>query len=155
MGFFRVLGNLMSGKPAFEAKTSQPLPATSPAGASRANNVVPRVIIDRADARVSGNRLDVDLFIQNESEVVVEISRVEILGTSLSLGMFLNPGEQREQRVYSGPPPRNQYSNKCLVFYKKQTDGDYFCAQHSIRFQKQPDGTYEIDDIIFETVRDV
>jgi hypothetical protein len=165
MGFFGALSKIIQGKPVFEVNQNQPqqsAPAsvtpgqpvpTAPAPAGP--KVYPQLYIGRVECRMSGDDMDVDIFIKNASQVQLDLDRISILGTSRDLGTFLRPGEEREFRVYSGDRPRNASHNHVEIDVKTDPGGDYFKAEFTMDFKQEADGTYTVQRFRAIEVRDV
>lgn len=154
MGFFKTFSNILQGKPVFPVQNQpgQP-PQTAPtAGGPK---VIPQAYIERVECRVNGTQLDCDAIIQNYSNERIELEKVEILGKTLYLNTFVDPGQEYELQLFDDARPQNTYKNQCNVYYKNAA-GDYFCSVHNIEFKQLPDRTYTINYIKFlPPVRDV
>lgn len=165
MGFFSALGKIIQGKPVFEpgqqgkaptpaaGQPAAPAPGPAPV-ATPGLKVYPRVQITRTVSATQGSNMTVDIYIKNDSLGQVDVDRLDMLGKSSDLGTFLRPGEERQFRVYDGPRPTNTSMANLELNFKDAT-GDYFCADHTIEFQQQADGTYTTDRIRFIRTRDV
>lgn len=163
MGFLNVLGRLIKGQPAFVAPeptaqqasaSAQPQPAAQQSAAPTGPKVYPQVVIERVQCHMSGDDMDLEVSIQNNSQGQVELDTFELFGRRQDLGTFLRPGEEREFSVYKGSRPTSTNQNSCRVFYKDQA-GDYFASQHYVEFRQQADGTYIVDRMRFTRVDDV
>ncbi len=162
MGFFDVLKNLATGKPGFEmpgasAEREEPqaAPTNSEAPVRRGPKVVPVVEIERSTYRTNGSQMQVTCIIQNNSQGTIELDKIRLLGSSLELDSFLRPGEERQYNVYNGNRPNNTHYHIAELYYKDES-GDYFCANHFIEYDREPDGTYVITDFKLQhPIRDV
>lgn len=165
--FFESLSRLIKGKPVFTEEDQkwddEPKPAPeAPAPASATTpdvaagpKIVPVVFVESIECRTNGANMDCDAVIHNNSQVRIELDKIRLLGTSRELDNFLNPGGEREFRIYSGPRPQNTYSTTAELLYKDPS-GDYFSATHQIEFEKESDSTYTIRRMRFiPPVRDV
>lgn len=167
--FFESLKRMAQGKPVFDAQDApedssegnkweedqRPGPQVAPAQPISGPKVLPQVTIQRVECRLSGEYMDCDFFIRNDSQVVVELDAIRLLQTSDDINDHLQPGEMREFRVYSGPRPRDTYTDNIELTYKDMS-GDYFCSRHHAEFEKQPDNTYIIHRVRFTPpVKDV
>lgn len=150
MGFFKTFSNIVQGKPVFPA-SDQPKPAAQ-AGSGPKN--IPQAYIERVECRENGHELDCDAVIQNYSNERLELDKAEILGKTLYLNTFIDPGEEYELQLFDDARPSNTYQNQCNIYYKNDA-GDYFCSVHNIEFKQLPDKTYSINYIKFQQIRDV
>lgn len=174
MGFFGALGRIIQGKPVFEVEQPKPpqqqggetsaqapVPGEQPVGvtpvAPSGPKIYPRVYIERVECRMSGNDMELTFAIQNDSEHMVDLDRLEVLGRSQDLGTFLKPGEEREFRVYNGPRPTTSNMNRVVLNFRDQqtADNDAFRSEHTLEFKQEPDRTYSTDRIRFLRVDDV
>lgn len=159
MGFFDGLGRMIKGEPVFQvgdnsqvnppqssSQPNQPNPDVNDAGQPLHNGekIRPVVRIERARHEPSGDHLEIWGHIQNDSQVPVSLESINILGTNYNLqDVTLNPGQQREIRIYEGSTIKSTSYTKCELLYRDNT-GDYFKAQHIIDFKQESDGTFII-----------
>jgi hypothetical protein len=169
MGFFGTLGKILQGKPVFEPTNTQNPHATAqnqPGGAFGVGQPqgqapapagpkqMPRVDVERVVCQMNGTRMDCDAFIQNNSHDNVDLDRLNVLGTSYDVGRLLRPGEEHEFRIYSGNRPNNTSYTRAELTVKDHT-GDYFQLVYYVQFKAVGDGTYIIERIQSQQVRDI
>ncbi len=149
---------------------------SSPAAASTANStsdvgnglksadgqkVIPEVEIERVEPHLSGDGRHLELWahIKNHSAAEVEITRVNCFGQHSMPGRFLKSGETYEIRIYAGDTPQNNAAHKCEVQFKVVMNGDYFQADHEIRYQyeKNEHGSFYIPEEmeLIRPIRDI
>jgi hypothetical protein len=161
MAFFETFKRIVQGKPPFEApkpdgQDQQSTQQTQAAPTARSGpKVIPEVEIERTTSRSDGSRMQVTCIIQNNSQGVIELDKIQLLGTSLELDNFLRPGEERQYNVYNGN--RLQHTNyRTAELYYKDASGDYFCANHNIEYDQEADNTYVITEMQLQRpIRDV
>lgn len=170
MGFFDVLKNVATGKPGFEvpsdsnenqsSQTSQgQVPAAPHQPVQTGPKVIPRVQIERVDTHSDSSRphMRVGVHIQNDSETVVEIDRIRMLGRQKELGAKrLSPGQSFEFDAYEGPRPTQTggENDDAYVTFKDES-GDYFESRHRVEFRQEPDNTYSIYKMVYTAPKDI
>ncbi len=123
--------------------------------------IIPEVEIEMLKQTLSSDMHHLDLWarVKNHSSLEVEVTQVHCLKQQSRLGRFLKPSESHEVRIYSGDTPRNDAEQKCEVVYKVVQNGDYFQADHHIRYKyEQHDGEeyYVPEDMdLIRPIRDV
>lgn len=136
MGFFGAMGKILAGKPVYgpnneNTSTDQPV---------EQNGEAPIVRIERAESHVDGPRLDVYAYVKNVSAQNLFVGKVNLLGTSQTLNLWLRAGEVKELRVYSGAALQNDHFREADVNFR--TEGDnWFQARHELMYHRQNDGT--------------
>jgi hypothetical protein len=102
------------------------------------------VEIDRCKSNLSSGKdhLDVWVFIKNNSEFDIEVTRINFLGRGAA-GCFLGAGGSREIRIYSGDTPKNDAYKTAQVQYKITESGDYFQTNHYVEYSYEQDGDDE------------
>jgi hypothetical protein len=137
---------------------SENLPAAAAPAHSVPNmgpKVLPLVAVQRIEPHINGEHVEYYFALENHSEERVELDKIRILNVQRELDNFLNPREEKEFLVYSGPRPRNSAYNQAEIFYKN-AHGDYFKSTHFVEFDHQPDNSYTIARVRFmPPVRDV
>jgi hypothetical protein len=171
MGIFGTLGKILQGKPVFEPTNNmqgehaqaQNQPGGSPFGAGQPQGVaqapagpkqMPHVEFERIVCHSNGTHMDCDAFIQNNSHDDVDLDRLSIMGGTYDLGRVLRPGEEHEFRIYSGNRPNNTSYTRAELTAKDHT-GDYFQLIYYVQFKAMGDGTYVIDRVQSQQVRDI
>lgn len=160
--FFESLKRVISGQPVFVPGETQKTPqsAGSPTAPQAAQNQGPKVLPTATITRVictnNGPSMECEVIVENQSNQTLRLQRIEFLGMTDELGDFLRPGEEREYSFHFANRPTNTSRNIAQLFYNNDPEGDYFCAQHLIEFEKLADNTYSIHEFRFQPpVRDV
>lgn len=167
MGFWRVVGNIIQGKPAFEnpenigvdrtdVDSDEVVVPVRPGYDDKGDKIVPKILVSRCQSQTKADAMEVWAWIKNESAVPVRLEKVVIIGQSRQLGNFLTPGEQEQVMVYSGPRPRIDSYTKADFHYLQLNTNDYFNAEHQVEYDYQPDGTYLISELRpYNYIRDI
>ena len=122
---------------------TQPVQSVSPSESSvmatqgvSGQKIIPEVEIERVEPHLSGDMKHLDLWghIKNHSSVEIELTRVQCLRQKSDPNRFLKPRESHEVKLYSGDTPRNDAERKAMLEYKIVANGDYFEAEHAIRY---------------------
>lgn len=166
MGFWKVVGNMVKGKPAFEApvdpseqpQTQVPDRQTSaPPATAKGKKVIPQLSIEHCKSHVDGSHMQVTAWVTNTSAVEIELDKVTILGQKIEIDRRLTPQQSHEIKLYDGEVPTSDSAHKANIYYKTYREGDYFCADYMIEYSYEADGTYTIEDLHPENygVRDI
>jgi len=161
MGF---LGNLLTGKPAFEAPPSEPSGSGSNSNSQDPNQSaqpapsgpkqIPQVAIERTEHRINGSNMQVECIIQNNSPGSLFIDNILLLGRTVELNRDLAPAREWKFTVYNGPIPNNQnYTSAELKF--RDSTGDYFSRLFRIDYDPGPNGTYLIRHFVPTGQKDI
>lgn len=167
MGFFDALSKIVKGEPVFTPgqpdgkqqsgdhfgqtpAVPQPAP-TAPAGPK----VYPRLELGRVQCRMSGDDMEVEVEIQNNSNEQLDLDQVRMLGKSHDLGTQLRPGEEREFTLYEGDRPNNTSNSRVDITFRTVPGGDYFQAEFVIDFKQEADRTYSVQRFRPIQVRDI
>lgn len=163
MGFFDALSKIIQGKPVFEVNQNQsqvpqapdapqqPVAPAAPAGPK----VYPKIELGRVQCRMSGDDMEVEVEIQNDSAEQLDLDQVRMLGKGHDLGTQLRPGEEREFTLYEGDRPRNTSNSRVDITFRTMPGGDYFQAEFVIDFKQEADGTYSVQRFRPIQVRDI
>jgi hypothetical protein len=159
MGFFNTFKRLVSGKPPFEvSKQSNQGGVINQQGSEQTMpgpKVVPEVRIERTTSHLTGANMQITCIIQNNAQMPIELDKIELLSASYELNTLLQPGQERQFNVYNGSRPNNMNYRTAELYYKNQ-QGDYFCANHNIEYQQEPDNTYTVVEMkLMYPIRDV
>lgn len=133
---------------------------TDPYHDSAGNKIVPEVGIERVktDLSASMDSLEVWALIKNYSQFEVELTRVTMLGYH-SHGHFFKPGESFELQIFRGDTPTTDASHTVELQYKVVGSGDYFQADHFIRYdyKETAEGSFYIpvECTLTRPVRDI
>lgn len=147
MGFFKTLHNIIQGKPLFETDEQQKIGKPQQIGQVQPVNTgqktIPVAQIERTECHNNGDHMNVRCEIRNDSNQVIELDKIRILGTVREIDTHLRPGEARELVVYSGKRPNNRNYSTAELNYKDML-GDYFQAKCAVEFRQEQDNTYSI-----------
>ena len=107
------------------------------APAARAEpKLLPEVNITHVEPYIGQDYAHLEMWVtlENQSPVEVEVTNVNVLGQQTGQARYLRPGESHEIKVYSGAMPTNDSLHEAAVEYKTTADGDYFRADHLLKF---------------------
>ncbi len=169
MGFWDVTKRMLQGKPAFEAPKSDDndnwdddAPTTDFAEDREAkrsekateslydeagNKHIPVVGVTHTKYTLSGPNTEIWATVHNHSERSVMLDKIMVLGQRTELDYELQPGREREFRVYHGPRMTHDNYKKAELYYKDVASGDYFRADHLIGYKYEADKTYSVDEL--------
>lgn len=169
MGFWDVTKRMIQGKPAFEVPKGDQnddwdddAPTTDYAEdreAKRAektdkslyddegNKLVPVVGVVHTKYTLSGSQGEVWVTVHNHSERSVMLDKMMLLGQRTELGYELQPGSQRDFKVYYGPRMTHDHYKKAELYYKDSLSGDYFRADHLVGYHYETDKTYSVEEL--------
>lgn len=140
-----------------------PIPPNQPAGQMPTTGIIkgndntfPVVQVTRADTRFSGNNIQVYCHIRNNSRQRMLVDKINLLGNTRQITDDLQPNEEREYLIYSGPQLVNQAYHDAHLNYKTES-GDYFDAYHDVTYTYHPENkTYTIDELrLHLPIRDI
>ncbi len=123
--------------------------------------IIPEVAIENVESHVSSDMEHLELWVRlsNNSPLAVEVTQVNVLGSHVQFRRHLNAGESHEEKVYSGKTPHNDRYHTCEVQYKLVETGDYFQANHEIRYHYDRDerGEWHVPDemTLIRPIRDI
>jgi len=155
-GFFDFLDRMVKGEPVFDdrddkdnrggfasdeskqVKEQPPAPvASGPAIRKGDDSSFPVVHVKRLTPRISGTKMQVYGWIENEWPEEIMLDKIRWLGTTREIDSFLKGHEGRDFLLYDGPLLSHEY-HEAQLDYKTQRDGDYFEAIHDITFTYHP-----------------
>ena len=120
------------------------------------NKHTPVATIHRIRTIVSGNNSEVWVILKNESTRKVFLDKMTLLGVRFELDYPLNPGGEREFRVYRGAHLAHDHYKTAEIYYRDVLSGDYFRADHLLEYSFESDGSYElVDTKLITPIRDV
>lgn len=159
---FESLRRIATGQPVFNqdevAKNSAPQPTQPPQSSQVPGGpkVLPTVTIIRSLCRNDGPGLECEILVRNQSQQNIRLQRMEFLGLVDELGEFLEPGDEREYTFRFATRPLDTSKNIARLFFHNAPEGDYFCADHLLEFEKLADNTYTVHAFRFQPpTRDV
>ncbi len=154
MGFLDGLGKMMQGKPVFEPPSQSDAQGQSPSTEQSANTstqgpkVIPLAQIERVEIHNNGSHMRVTVAIQNDSDAMIMLDKIRLLGTMKELDTQLRPGESREFNVYDNQRPNHRNYDDAQLDYRDMS-GDYFEARHTVEFRQEADNTYSVSRFRF------
>jgi hypothetical protein len=170
MGFFDALGKIVKGEPVFTPgqpdgkqqttnsafNQAPPAPAgATPPVAPAGPKEYPRLELGRVQCRMSGDDMEVEVEVKNESSQQLDLDQVRMLGKGHDMGTMLRPGEEREFTLYEGDRPRSTGNSRIEISFRTVPGGDYFQAEFVADFKQESDGTYTVQRFRFIQVRDI
>lgn len=148
MGFFQSLGRMINGQPVFQSGDNTDAPTAS-------KKVFPVVVINRTECRASGQSMELDVDIQNNSVGEIMLDKIILFGQKHEIDTELATGEKREFTVFRGPRPASASDQPCELQYRDAT-GDYFSSRHILSCEKLSDGLVWVKGVKFlPPVRDI
>lgn len=140
---------------------SVPPQAQSPERARSDQKIVPNVTIARVESHLSGDmrHIEVWVHVRNDSNVEVEVTRVNFWRQHATPGRYLEPGESYEIRIFSGDTRHDDAEQRCEVHFRHVETGDYFRADHRVdyRFEETDQGKFYIPEEmhLISPIRDI
>ena len=83
----------------------------------------------------------------NESPFEVEVQAMTMLDTKTVIGRRLSPQDGHEVMLYRGNVPINDHAHKAQLYYKIVQNGDSFCADFMIEFNRESNGTFTVEQL--------
>lgn len=178
MGLWNFTKRMFQGKPVFDspgesdppsqsndpnAGYSQNQPAEKPGQAKThqshryddgGNKQPPAVVITSCRNQVVSSGTQVWATIYNKSPINVHIDRVTLCGVTTTINCPLAPNEQRDFMVYGAPLPASPSDCYAQVYVKDKGTGEYFAAQHMVKFTDNQDGTFSPQSFSHMMTRD-
>lgn len=154
-GLFSALGKILRGQPVFDEQPSRDEEAngmqSSDVPAASQPKTPPLVTIVRVEYNELGNnQMSLNFHIQNQSDQVVELCRLELIGHSKGLGDTLRQGESKEiTEVYRGPMLPNTSDRHAELEYKV-AGGDYFKTIHRLGYNYEANNIFGVNAVYYE-----
>jgi hypothetical protein len=103
--------------------------------------IIPEVYIEHVETHISGDMKHIELWVRfkNNSPLEIEIRRVNVFGLHGQFSRHLRAGEVHEEKIYSGDSLHTNSYHTCEVQFKITESGDYFQANHEIRYHYDRD----------------
>lgn len=166
MGFWGALGKMAQGKPVFESESAslpqQDTPASTQQQAahpwvdSRGQKIIPHITLMHCKSVINGEKMEVTAWVTNSSELEIELDKIVLIDVRTELDRRLRPAEARQVVLYRGPIAKNDYAHKANLYYKIVLNGDYFCADYRVEYNREPNGKYTVEELHPERdIRDV
>ncbi|HEU5187096.1 MAG TPA: hypothetical protein VFT87_01190 [Candidatus Saccharimonadales bacterium] len=157
--FFESLRRIATGQAVFSEKGSTTTPAlqqNQPSATPSGPKIFPTVRVVRSLCQNNGLGLECEVVIRNQSQQNIRLQRIEFLGLADELGEFLEPGGEREYTFNFAARPQDTARDRATLFFQTAPEGDYFCAEHLLEFEKLGDNTFTIHSFRFlPPIRDV
>jgi hypothetical protein len=98
----------------------------------------------------------VTVWVTNRSSDEVELDKIVMLGQTTQLDQIFSAGQARELKFYKGKVPTTGSYHTANLYYKRRSDGDYFCADFTIEYDYDPQGFYKVEELHpINPVRDI
>ena len=128
-------------EPGWKPETTQP-PEHSPLVDDHGHKVIPQVAITHLKSHPNGERLDVTAWVQNNSELEIQVDTMEMLGLRSKIGRRMAPHKGHEATLYHGVRPTDDHNTKAKLYYKIVENGDMFEADYWIEFDRDSQGLW-------------
>lgn len=134
-------GKSSSPAPVVQPQSTVASPAESPYRDGSGNKVIPEVDVSRVEPHLSSDQKHVEVWItvRNDSNLEIELTRIECLGRHVDPNRFLKAGESHELKAYAGDTPRDHSRHKAFVDYKIVGNGDYFRTEFVVEYHYERD----------------
>lgn len=177
MGFWDVTKRLLQGKPGFvpperddtwddDAPTTD---YTEDREAKRAQRTklslydakgykqIPSARVTQVKYDIDGADMEVWAVIENQSTRSLMLDKFVLVGQTVELGYRLEPGLNHEFRIFRGKRPTHDNYTKAALYYKDYLTGDYFRADHLVRYHFDPhDHSYAVEGLtLLSPIRDI
>ena len=149
------MGKMIKGEPVFDANSNSKADigagATSsnsgvdPTRTSSGHKVVPQIRISKVQAARNGGRMQAYAWIQNDSQLELEITHITTMGQKYTVNQRLSTGQGRQVKVYDGPIGSKEHE-EAYVDYKIIQNGDYFQQEFMVELHRQGDGMYLLEE---------
>jgi hypothetical protein len=163
MGLWSFISKMAQGKPVFEEpvhepkadqagwaeETTQPAQSAvdpSPFVDEKGRKIIPQITIERCKSHINGNHMDVTAWLTNTSEFEVELDKMEMIDAKTELDRRLRPHEGHEVTLYRGALRTNDQAHKAKLYYKIVQNGDYFCADFMIEYNRESNGMFTVEE---------
>jgi len=163
MGIFDFMGKMAKGEPIFDENTSGQQSASSsvPQQAHLADTtrqdgrkVIPEVRVTRLVSRRNGSNMTTHVWLQNDAPFAVEMRNFRIMGRATPMNYRLEPTQGRQVQIFSGPVASHDNDDEAYIDYRIVQNGDYFQQHFHVEFDRQSDGTYLLEELHPEHVKD-
>jgi hypothetical protein len=160
MGMWDFVKKMATGKPIFEEppreqasdragwveESSQPAESPSPFLDEHGRKIVPEVRVERCKSHLNGAHMEVTAWLTNVSSFEIELDKMIVRGMRTELDRRLRPNEGHEVTVYKGQQPMDDHDHKAQLYYKIVENGDYFCADFMIEYNRESSGMFTIEE---------
>lgn len=146
--------SIVPGQPAQNVQELQPDVAPDPY-TKDGHKITPDVYSDNIEWHESGDNREIWTRLVNRGNTLVFLDKMTLLGQTTEMNHELQPGQQREFRVYKGLKLTNRSYTKAQL-YIRLPNGDYFCADFEVLYNVKGDGESEVKELrLIRPVRDV
>jgi hypothetical protein len=163
MGLWNFISKMAQGKPVFEEPAHEPKsdqagwteettqPTQSPVNPSpfvddKGRKIIPQITIEHCKSHINGNHMDVTAWLTNASEFEVELDKMVMIDAKAELDRRLQPNEGHEVTLYRGKLQTSDHAHKAKLYYKIVQNGDYFCADFMIEYNRESNGTFVVEE---------
>ncbi len=117
--------------------------------------ITPEVLCENVEWHESGDHREIWARISNRGVTAAFVDKISLLGQTTEMNYALEPGHEREFRVYNGDKLKSRSYTKAQL-YIRLPNGDYFCAGHEILYNVKGDGESEVKELrLIRPIRDV
>lgn len=157
------MSKMAKGEPIFEENTStQQVPdSSSPQQAGAADvtrqdgrKVIPEIRVTRLVSRRNGSNVITHVWLQNDAPFAVEVRSFHVMGRATAMNYRLESTQGKEVQIYSGPVASHDNEDEAYIDYRIVQNGDYFQQHFHVEFVRQSDGTYLLEELHPEHVKD-
>lgn len=166
MGFLTAIGRMLQGKPVFQVgdthgsddwddnaptieyaeerkeRRAEARSATSGLVDAKGYKRPPVVSVVHVKTDLGGDRFDLWITLQNQSDRDTHLDKFSIFGGSFGLNHPLAARDRRAFRVYSGPLLKHDDYRQAELYYRDAPTGDYFRADYMIEYHFESDESY-------------
>lgn len=135
-----------SDQPGWKPEPAQPAANPSPFIDDKGRKILPIITIERCKSHVNGQYIDVTAWLTNASELEIELDRMVMIDAKTEIDRRLRPQEGHEVTLYRGRLPRDDRAHKAQLYYKIVQNGDYFCADFMIEYNRESNGTFTVEE---------
>ncbi len=177
MGFWKAIQRIATGQPVFQVtddgapQDASKVTQTPTSDASFSNNqptddptpydvsghkILPHVTFEDCSVKLHGEDcMDVWATIHNDSDIDVELNKCDMLGHRREVGDYISAHGSKTILIYSGDIPTHNNYKKAELYFTTKPFGDYFLAEHEIRYEFEH-GQYVIEDLrLIPPIRDI
>ncbi len=117
--------------------------------------ITPDVLCENVEWHESGDHREIWVRFSNHGTTAVFVDKMILLGQTTEMNHSLEPGQEREFKVYSGDKLTSRSYTKAQL-YLRLPNGDYFCADNEILYNVKGDGESEVKELrLIRPIRDV
>lgn len=163
MGLWSGLTKIVQGKPVFEVtgrESDQPpaesAPVTTPTASRPELNTIPELEVENCESDINGSEMLVTAWVTNRSSEEIEVDKIVMLGLTTEIDRIFSPGQAHELKLYKGKVPTSDSYHTANLYYKRRSDGNYFCADFRLEYDFDRQGLYKVEELHpIRPIRDV